>query len=127
MRTETFDAMELNGRSIIGTEPSSGGGKTFRAFNPTLGQPLDRLFYEATESDVERAFALADDAFDRYRQKSAEEIAAFLESIAAEINALGDELIERAGAETGLPRKRLASERMRTVNQLRMFAGVVRE
>src|SRR4051812_45651297 len=119
--------MELHGGSIIGTEPSGGGGKTFRAFNPTRGQPLDQLFYEATESEIARAFLLANDAFDIYRRQSAEEIAAFLENIAAEINALGDELIERAHAETGLPMKRLASERMRTVNQLRLFADVVRE
>jgi alpha-ketoglutaric semialdehyde dehydrogenase len=119
--------MELHGRSIIGTESASGGEKTFRAFNPAIGQPIDRPFYEATEDDIKRAFALAVEAFDIYRQKSAAEIAAFLERIGEEINALGEELIETASAETGLPLKRLSSERIRTVNQLRMFAGVVRE
>src|SRR5690606_17428680 len=40
---------------------------------------------------------------------------------------LGDALIERAMAETGLPRARLEGERGRTVNQLRMFAADARQ
>ena len=40
---------------------------------------------------------------------------------------IGDELIVRANAETGLPRGRLEGERARTVNQLRLFADVVRK
>ena len=119
--------MELHGRSIIGTERANDGEKTFRAYNPTLGQPIDQLFYEATERDIASAFASASEAFDIYRRKSAAEIAAFLESIGDQINALGDGLIETANKETGLPIKRLMSERMRTVNQLGMFAEVVRE
>src|SRR6185295_14652597 len=39
---------------------------------------------------------------------------------------LGDILIERAMAETGLPRARLEGERARTVGQLKLFADVVR-
>jgi NADP-dependent aldehyde dehydrogenase len=40
---------------------------------------------------------------------------------------LGDELIERAMLESGLPRVRLEGERGRTCNQLRMFAELLRE
>ncbi|MCA1597376.1 MAG: aldehyde dehydrogenase (NADP(+)), partial [Chloroflexi bacterium] len=57
----------------------------------------------------------------------AEQIAAFLDRIADEIVALGDDLIERATRETALPLPRLTGERARTVSQLQMFAGVVRE
>ena len=53
--------------------------------------------------------------------------AAFLEAIAEQIAALGDALIERAMAETGLPRARLEGERGRTIGQLRLFASVLRE
>jgi NADP-dependent aldehyde dehydrogenase len=52
--------------------------------------------------------------------------AAFLESIADEIEALGEPLIARAMQETGLPQARLVGERARTTGQLRLFASVVR-
>ena len=39
---------------------------------------------------------------------------------------LGDELVERAVEETGLPRGRIEGERGRTCGQLRLFASVVR-
>jgi NADP-dependent aldehyde dehydrogenase len=71
--------------------------------------------------------AAAEDAFVAYSALPSEKIAQFLEKIAEEILALGDELLEFAGAETALPRERLTGERLRTVNQLRMFADVVRK
>jgi 2,5-dioxopentanoate dehydrogenase len=71
--------------------------------------------------------AAAEDAFGAYSALPPEKIAQFLEKIAEEILALGDELLEFAGAETALPRERLTGERGRTVNQLRMFADVVRK
>ena len=40
---------------------------------------------------------------------------------------LGDTLIERCMQETALPEGRLKGERGRTVNQLKLFAKVVRE
>jgi NADP-dependent aldehyde dehydrogenase len=51
----------------------------------------------------------------------------FLEAVAQAIMDIGDALIERAMAESGLPRARLEGERGRTVGQLRLFASVVRE
>ncbi|CAN0563075.1 unnamed protein product, partial [Ectocarpus sp. 12 AP-2014] len=74
----------------------------------------------------EKACELANVAFDRYRETSLDERAAFIETIANEIEALGDVLIERAMAESGLPRARLEGERGRTCGQLRLFANVVR-
>src|SRR3974390_3059802 len=41
--------------------------------------------------------------------------------------ALGDDLIQRGHLETGLPEARLTGERARTVNQLKLFAQLVRE
>src|SRR2546425_12643521 len=120
--------MELHGRSIIGGEPSPNReGEPFRAYDPALGQPLEPPYYEANETDIEQAFELADGAFEVYRHKPTKEIAEFLESIADQIMALGDDLITRVSAETGLPPKRFTGERARTVGQLRMFADVVRE
>ena len=53
--------------------------------------------------------------------------ASFLQTVGAQILALGDRLIERGMAETGLPRARLEGERARTVGQLEFFAAIVRE
>ncbi|MGY1893771.1 aldehyde dehydrogenase family protein, partial [Pseudomonas sp. SDT291_1_S447] len=66
---------------------------------------------------VAQACALAWAAFDKYRETSLEARASFLEAIATQIEALGDELIERAVAETGLPHARIQGERGRTCGQ----------
>lgn len=120
--------MKLHGRSIIAGEPSPDSeGEPFRGYDPAIGRPLDPPFYEANETDIAMAFELAERAFDAYRQKSSEDIAKFLEAIASRIESLGDELISRVCAETGLPEKRFTGERARTVGQLRMFGHIVRE
>jgi NADP-dependent aldehyde dehydrogenase len=77
-------------------------------------------------TDVDRACARAEAAFDPYRAAGLEQRAAFLDTIAEEILALGDDLLDRAGAETALPRARLEGERGRTIGQLRQFAELVR-
>lgn len=66
-------------------------------------------------------------AFDLYKNINATTKALFLESIANEIELLGDVLIETASAETNLPTARLIGERGRTTMQLRMFANMLRE
>ena len=78
---------------------------------------------EAVDEAVQKATA----AFDIYRKKDKNSIAAFLDQIADEILNLGDALIERCNLETGLPIARLQGERGRTMNQLKLFANVVRE
>ena len=118
---------ELHGRSIIAGATVADAGRSFRAFNPSEGWEFGPEFFEATPAEIDRAMVAAAQAFPQYRRSSAEQIAGFLESIALKIEALGDELINRAHEETALPAQRLTGERARTVNQLRMFAGVVRE
>jgi NADP-dependent aldehyde dehydrogenase len=76
---------------------------------------------------VAEACALADAAFPAFAATDPESRAAFLERIADNIVAIGDDLIVRAMAESGLPRMRLEGERGRTVGQLKLFAGVVRQ
>ncbi len=119
--------MELHGKNILGREVSRLGHLTYQAFNPLMGKFLDTFFYEATPEEIHRALELAHQAFPYYHRRSAEEIAVFLEKIAEEIAGLGDQLIEIAQAETALPPDRLAGERARTLNQIRMFASLVRE
>ena len=74
-----------------------------------------------------QACELAAKAFSEYRKKSGVEKAKFLEQIALEIEALGDELLTRAQAESGLPLARLTGERGRTTGQLRLFAEYLRD
>ena len=67
----------------------------------------------------------AQQAFEQYIATSNQQRAAFLESIAEEIEALGDVLLDTANKETNLPLPRLQGERGRTCFQLRMFAAML--
>ncbi|MFY7834988.1 MAG: aldehyde dehydrogenase (NADP(+)) [Novosphingobium sp.] len=78
-------------------------------------------------AEVAAACAAAEAAFDPFRMADHEVRASLLERIGDELVAIGDELIETAMRESGLPRARLEGERGRTVGQLRLFADVVRK
>ena len=119
--------MNLHGQSFVGSRLSSGTGESVRAISPLDGGSMEPAFYAAGPADVNAALEQAEAAFALYRETTGEQRAAFLERIADEIGAPGDELIRRAHLETGLPEARLTGERARTVNQLRLFAQVARE
>lgn len=120
--------MELHGKNLIGGKAVvSANTKTFSGVNPATGEKLSPQFHEATVAEADEAMVLAEKAFEEYRRQPAEKIAAFLERVAEEILKLGDELLQRASAETGLPEERLVGERDRTVNHFKMFAELVRE
>ena len=116
----------ITGDILIGAQRVSGRERSFRAVNPATGEAMEPAFAFAGPMEVERACALAWDAFHIYRETGLDERARFLETIATNILDLGDALIERASAETGLPRGRIEGERARTVGQLKLFADVVR-
>lgn len=119
--------MDLHGKNIINGLAEASSGKSFAAINPATGAGLAPNFQEASLMDVDRAARAAHDAYAIYRRTTPDARAAFLEKIASEIEALGDELIQRANAETGLPEARLQGERGRTTGQLRAFAALVKE
>ena len=119
--------MELIGKQFIGFDTSSLGTVSFHGTNPVEGKALEPAFSEATKEEIDRAVRLAEQAFLPYRSLPAEKRAAFLDAIGDQIMALGDALIEQAMTETGLPQGRFVGERGRTVNQLKLFARVVRE
>ncbi|MEC9482385.1 MAG: aldehyde dehydrogenase family protein, partial [Halomonas sp.] len=118
--------MTLEGKLLIGQQALKGNSAAIHAVNPATGEQLDPPYAGGSAAEVEKACQLAWDAFDSYRETSLEDRAAFLETVASEIEAIGDALIERAMAESGLPRARLEGERGRTCGQLRLFASVVR-
>ena len=119
--------MQLTGRNIIGFETFSEGTVAIQAINPADGEALAPLFYKATIEELNLAAEKAEKAFRVYRKQSGKQKAEFLEKIAEEIEKLGEELIERYIAESGLPQGRAMGERGRTTGQLRLFAQLLRE
>jgi len=119
--------MQITGDMLIGRQAVRGNEQALRAFNPATGENIPSpVFGSGSETHVSQACALAAAAFDSYRSLPLDVRAAFLERIADGITALGDALIERAHAESGLPKARLEGERGRTTGQLKLFAQVVR-
>jgi NADP-dependent aldehyde dehydrogenase len=119
--------MTITGKNIIGNQLSQDSGSIFNAENPATGKKLEPGFYEASQKEINEAIEKANSAFQEYRSKNGHEKADFLEAIAEEILALGPTLIMRAMEESGLPEARLTGERGRTVGQLKLFSGLLRE
>ena len=119
--------MQLHGKNFIGGTLSAEGEGTFQACNPATGELLDPAFHEARADEINRAAEMAALAFQERDPVSSDKTAELLEHVAEELEALGQPLLERAEAETGLPQTRLKMERARTVGQLQAFAALVRE
>ncbi|MFD2933724.1 aldehyde dehydrogenase (NADP(+)) [Spirosoma flavum] len=113
--------------SFIGNKPTSGDGNLFHAFAPARHENLADEFANVSPEQANQAIEKAAAAFPAYAKLTPAQRADFLEAIATEIEDLGDELIERAVLESGLPTGRISGERGRTTGQLRLFANVLRE
>src|SRR5580698_6658753 len=118
---------KLSGRSLIGFREGSGSSEPVFATDPTTGQHLQPGFIAATAEEVELAVRLAAEAFAEYSRTTGRDRAAFLRTIAAKIESIAGEVVERAGKETALPPARLQGETARTCAQLRLFADVAEE
>jgi len=119
--------VKLEGRSLIGFREGSTARGSFRAHNPVTGEALEPEFYSATAEEVDEAAKLAHEAFESYSRLPGQEKGKFLRTIAANLDSIADELIERCALETALPKARLQGEAARTSNQLRLFAQLVEE
>lgn len=117
----------IEGVNFLGQTASKKNKETFQAFDPSANKPLPEAFHIATTKEVDDAVQKAEKAFPVYSRLSGSIKADFLEAIADEIMSLGETLIKRASAESGLPNGRFEGERGRTVGQLRMFADLLRE
>ncbi len=117
----------MDGRNLIGYKHSAMAKEILAAFSPIKRKVIDGEFHIATTEEIDEAMNLATSAFTTYRQTSGKDKAKFLNTIADEILALGDELIERAMEESGLPKGRITGERGRTMGQLRLFAKTLEE
>ena len=96
-----------------------GGDETFSNM-PVEGAPAQ--FAVGTPAHVDQAARAAEAAFASYAGLSRTARAAFLRTIAEEIDARGERITSIGTKETGLPAARLEGERGRTTGQLRLFA-----
>lgn len=70
--------MRLTGELLIGQSATFGQHGAFRAIEAATGEPLEPAFGGASLRDLDAACALADDAFDTYRETTLDARAAFL-------------------------------------------------
>ena len=112
----------LTGKHLLAGEWVAGDA-TFSSV-PATGPAHD--FAIGTPAHVDAACKAAEAAFADYSATSREDRATFLERIATEIDARGEEITAIGSAETGLPTGRLEGERGRTTGQLRLFASHIR-
>jgi len=115
----------ITGKNYIGSQLSAKGATVYKTFNAQLNIENEQVFIEATTDEINEAVNLASEAFKLFRSISGKKKAIFLNTIADEILALDDALIEIYCLETGLPEGRAKGERGRTVGQLRSFAELV--
>jgi NADP-dependent aldehyde dehydrogenase len=118
--------MEIIPSQIVGYRHVQSNGEVFHGYNPNSGKPLLPAFREATKSEINESIVLASSAFALFRKTSASQRSLFLETIAGNIEAMGDDLLKIINEETALPLTRLTGERSRTTGQLRLFAQFLR-
>ena len=118
--------MNTIGHNFIAGTRSAAGDKVLKSLNASTGEALTFDFFQATEQEVNQAVEAAHTAFKTYRHTSPEQRALFLESIADELDALGEDFLNTISQETALPIARLQGERGRTSGQMRLFAKVLR-
>jgi len=119
--------MNLTGKSLIaGQWLAEHGAASYQAYSPIDDSYLSQSYFYASESLLDQAANAAEDAFYQYAESSKEQRAEFLETIAEQILAIGDDLLQTTHLETALPLVRLTGERGRTVNQLKLFAHYLR-
>jgi len=118
--------MTITGEMPIGRAAIRGAGREIHGVAAAGGERLEPTFRGATPDLLDRACNLAAQAFDAYRETPRDVRARFLEAIADNLQACGEEIVARCILESGLPRPRLEGELGRTTNQLRLFAAELR-
>lgn len=117
--------MTITGKNLIAGQWSGETQNGFVAFNAIENTPMTTQFADATKTEIDNAILAAQNALSIYSQLPAVRRATFLRTIGEQILELGDELVETACAETGLPAMRIQGERGRTIGQLNLFADLL--
>ena len=118
--------LTLSKKSFVNGSWVETQGDVFTNYNPTSNSVID-VYHNAQQRDAELAAEAAREAYPTYKSLTGMQRAEFIEQLANEIEALGDQLLETANLETGLGLPRLTGERGRTCNQLRAFADLLKE
>jgi 2,5-dioxopentanoate dehydrogenase len=119
--------MESLKNDIAGNAEPLLQSQRFQAINPATGDIIPDWFPISSHREIEIAASKADIAFQELKKISSTVRAEFLDRIGDEIVNLGDTLIQKCVQETGLTETRIIGERQRTVNQLKLFAELIRE
>ena len=117
---------QILGHNYIGGQRSAAGEIIVNSVDASTGENLPYSFHQATLEEVDAAAKAAAAAYPAYRSLSAERRAQFLDAIADELDALGDDFVALVCRETALPAARIQGERGRTSGQMRLFAKVLR-
>lgn len=122
----------MSGEGLTGSHYVAGTavpprGATFQAVDPATGAAIAPSFGDADAATVANACEAARAAEDAFSAVDGRGRAAFLRAIAREIEALGDQLLDRVARETALPPARIVTERGRTMFQLETFAREAEE
>ncbi|MBO9691080.1 aldehyde dehydrogenase (NADP(+)) [Chryseobacterium sp.] len=83
------------------------------------------MIEETSTQDIDRRIQMAAEAFQFLKNTTISERAEFMNAVADQIEALGEELLTVTHAETSLPLARLTGEKARTVGQWRCYAKAV--
>ncbi|OOW00941.1 aldehyde dehydrogenase (NADP(+)) [Pseudomonas sp. MF4836] len=117
---------QLSGHNFIAGGRSAAGSVLLHSVDASTGEALPGAFVQATLAEVDAAANAAAQADQLYRHLPAARRAEFLDAIAAELDALGDDFVALVSRETALPAGRIQGERARTSGQMRLFAQTLR-
>lgn len=83
------------------------------------------MIEETSKENIDKRIQRAAEAFQFLKNTTINERAEFMNAVADQIEALGEELLAVTHAETSLPLARLTGEKARTVGQWRSYAKAV--
>jgi acyl-CoA reductase-like NAD-dependent aldehyde dehydrogenase len=115
------------GDQLITGRATRSGDDVFHALDPRTGLARPLPVAEATEQEVERAVRAAADAFASLLTRGEDDRADMLTSVAEALAEDATRIVDAVVAETALPRGRAEGELVRTVEQFRAFATLVRQ
>ena len=117
----------ITGKNLIGHSLRASGPNIFSSPSRSAGSQEQVSFYEASPEEIDAAVTIANEAFAVYRLCAAGVRISFLEKIAQLLSESKESLVKEAMQETNLPKGRLEGEVQRTINQVNLFAGLLRD
>lgn len=114
------------GQQFIAGQRQASGEPVLLSLRAQDGEATGFRFYSATSEEVALAAQAAAQAAAAFVHTPVDVRAQLLETIADEVDALGEDFLAIVHQETGLPLPRLRGEKARTSGQWRLFATLLR-